>query len=166
MLSLTQALWLAPACVALSLWIALSDMKRMKIPNMASILMIGVWAVVGFIAFPLEQWLWGWGFMAIGLVVGILGNAIGLYGAGDAKFAAAMSGVFVTADLQYALKIIASAMVAALVTQKLAARIPAIRRATPGWESWGRRDFPFGLALAGILSFYTLAPILAAILAK
>ncbi|MDZ7908219.1 MAG: hypothetical protein U5N10_08400 [Gemmobacter sp.] len=67
----------------------------------------------------------------------------GLMGAGDAKFAAAMAGVFVTADLQYALKIIASSMVAALVTQKLACvPSPPSAASAPGWESWGRQRFP------------------------
>lgn len=161
MLTLTQALWLAPACIPLALWVALSDMQRMKIPNMASILMVAAWATLGFMAFPLDLWLWGWGFMAIGLVIGILGNMISLFGAGDAKFAAAMAGVFVTADLRFALLVIAGSMLAALVTHRLARNIPAVRRATPNWESWTRRDFPFGLALAGTLIFYVFAPILA-----
>lgn len=161
MLTLTQALWLAPACLPLALWVALSDMQRMKIPNMASILMVAAWATLGFMAFPLDLWLWGWGFMAIGLVVGILGNMISMFGAGDAKFAAAMAGVFVTADLRFALLVIAGSMLAALITHRLARNIPAVRRATPNWESWTRRDFPFGLALAGTLIFYVFAPILA-----
>ena len=161
MLTLTQALWLAPACLPLALWVALSDMQRMKIPNMASILMVAAWATLGFMAFPLDLWLWGWGFMAIGLVVGILGNMISMFGAGDAKFAAAMAGVFVTADLRFALLVIAGSMLAALITHRLARNIPAVRRATPNWESWTRRDFPFGLALAGTLIFYVSAPILA-----
>ena len=161
MLTLTQALWLAPACLPLALWVALSDMQRMKIPNMASILMVAAWATLGFMAFPLDLWLWGWGFMAIGLVVGILGNMISMFGAGDAKFAAAMAGVFVTADLRFALLVIAGSMLAALITHRLARNIQAVRRATPNWESWTRRDFPFGLALAGTLIFYVFAPILA-----
>ena len=161
MLTLTQALWLAPACLPLALWVALSDMQRMKIPNMASILMVAAWATLGFMAFPLDLWLWGWGFMAIGLVVGILGNMISMFGAGDATFAAAMAGVFVTADLRFALLVIAGSMLAALITHRLARNIPAVRRATPNWESWTRRDFPFGLALAGTLIFYVFAPNLA-----
>ena len=136
-------------------------MQRMKIPNMASILMIAAWATLGFMAFPLAIWGWGWAIMAIALVIGILGNAISLFGAGDAKFAAAMAGVFVTADLGMLAILVCAAMIGALVTHRIARAIPAVRAATPTWESWTRRDFPFGLALAGTLIFYVSAPILA-----
>jgi prepilin peptidase CpaA len=39
--------------------------------------------------------------------------------------------------------------------------VPPLRRALPDWESWNRKDFPMGLALAGTLIFYLLAPFLA-----
>lgn len=161
MLTPVQAYWLAPACIPLALWVALSDMQRMKIPNMASILMIAAWASLGFMAFPLAIWGWGWAIMGIALVIGILGNAIGLFGAGDAKFAAAMAGVFVTADPARLAILVCAAMIGALITHRIARAIPAVRAATPTWESWTRRDFPFGLALAGTLIFYVSAPILA-----
>ena len=161
MLTTVQAYWLAPACIPLALWIALSDMKRMKIPNLASILMIAAWATLGFMAFPLATWGWGWAIMGIALAIGILGNAISLFGAGDAKFAAAMAGVFVTADPGRLAILVCAAMIGALVTHRIARAIPAVRAATPTWESWTRRDFPFGLALAGTLIFYVSAPILA-----
>ena len=161
MLTAVQAYWLAPACIPLALWVALSDMQRMKIPNMASILMIAAWATLGFMAFPLATWGWGWAIMGIALVIGIAGNAISLFGAGDAKFAAAMAGVFVTADPGMLAILVCGAMIGALVTHRIARAIPAVRAATPTWESWTRRDFPFGLALAGTLIFYVSAPILA-----
>ncbi len=161
MLTLTQALWLAPACLPLALWVALSDMQRMKIPNMASILMVAAWATLGFMAFPLDLWLWGWGFMAIGLVVGILGNMISMFGAGDAKFAAAMAPVFATANPTFLWILALSCILGAFVTHRIARAIPAVRRATPEWASWTHAKFPMGLALSGTLIFYLFAPILA-----
>lgn len=161
MLTQTQALWLLPFCVPLGLWIALSDMRRMKIPNMATVAMIAIYAVVGFFIFPLETWGWGWLVMLIAMVIGFLGNAIGLFGAGDAKFGAAMAAIFVTGDVGVVLTLICACMLGALIVHRVARAIPAVRRATPDWESWTRRDFPFGIALAGTLIFYLLAPILA-----
>lgn len=149
MMSLTSALWLAPACIPLALWIALTDMQRMKIPNLASILMVAAYATLGFMAFPLESWLWGWAVLAIALVIGILGNMVGLFGAGDAKFAAAMAPVFVTGDLRFILMLVCGCMLGALVTHRLARNIPPIRRATPNWESWTRKDFPLALRCRG-----------------
>ncbi|WP_151719958.1 A24 family peptidase [Gemmobacter serpentinus] len=161
MLTFTQAAWLLPFCVPLAIWIAITDMRRMKIPNIATLAMIAVYAVIGFVIFPLETWLWGWLVMAIAMVIGFLGNAIGLFGAGDAKFGAAMAPIFITGDLRLILTLICGAMFAALVVHRIARAIPAVRRATPDWESWTRKDFPFGLALAGTLIFYLLAAILA-----
>jgi prepilin peptidase CpaA len=32
--------------------------------------------------------------------------------------------------------------------------VPAVRRATPDWVSWQRKDFPMGLALVGTFVAY------------
>jgi prepilin peptidase CpaA len=49
-------------------------------------------------------------------------------------------------------------LIAAFITHRLARRIPAIRSALPGWESWTRKDFPMGLALSGtLIGYFALA---------
>lgn len=166
MLALPSALWFLPFCVPIAVWIAWSDMKFMKIPNKAVVAMALAYAVVGLLAFPLQAWLWGWAVLGIVLLAGFVANATGLVGAGDAKFAAAMAPVFSTGDLRLILALFCACLLGAFVTHRLAKHIPPLRRATADWESWTRKDFPMGLALAGTLIFYLLAPILAAILAN
>jgi prepilin peptidase CpaA len=84
----------------------------------------------------------------------------GTFGAGDAKYAAAMSGMFVGTDIVFFLALLAASMIGALILHRIARGIPAIRRMTPDWISWEqKRYFPFGLALSMIVVFYLLAAI-------
>ena len=69
--------------------------------------------------------------------------------------------VFSTGDLRLILALFAACLLGAFATHRLARLIPPVRRATADWESWTRKDFPMGLALAGTLIFYLFAPILA-----
>lgn len=161
MIALSSALWFLPVCLPIAIWVAWSDMKFMKIPNKAVIAMAVAYAVVGLLAFPLQAWLWGWAVLGIVLLAGFVANAAGLVGAGDAKFAAAMAPVFSTGDLRLIFALFAACLLGAFATHRLARLIPPVRRATADWESWTRKDFPMGLALAGTLIFYLFAPILA-----
>ncbi len=54
------ALWFLPFLVPIAVWVAWSDMKFMKIPNMAVLAMMVVFLVVGLIALPLDVWAWRW----------------------------------------------------------------------------------------------------------
>lgn len=161
MISSSAALWLLPFCLPIAIWVAWSDMKFMKIPNKAVMTMAAVWTVVGFFAFPLAQYGWGWALLGIVLAIGFVSSALGLVGAGDAKFAAAMAPVFTTANPVLVLALFCACLLGAFATHRLARMIPAVRRATADWESWTRKDFPMGLALSGTLIFYLLAPFLA-----
>lgn len=161
MISSSAALWLLPFCLPIAIWVSWSDMKFMKIPNKAVMTMAAVWAVVGFFAFPLVQYGWGWALLGIVLAIGFVSSALGLVGAGDAKFAAAMAPVFTTANPVLVLALFCACLLGAFATHRLARMIPAVRRATADWESWTRKDFPMGLALSGTLIFYLLAPFLA-----
>jgi prepilin peptidase CpaA len=99
----------------------------------------------------------------LGLVVlalGFVGNAAGLFGAGDAKFAAVMAPFFVGADIRLVLGLFSACLLAAFFTHRLGRMIPALRRAFPDWESWTHAKFPMGLALSGTLIFYLLVPLL------
>ena len=52
-------------------------------------------------------------------------------------------------------------LLAAFTTHRTARMIPAVRTATPDWQSWERRrDFPMGFALGGTLAIYLLLPLL------
>ncbi len=155
----TTALWFLPFVLPIAIWVAWSDMKFMKIPNKAVFALAAVFAVVGLAALPLDVWAWRWSHLAIVLALGFLLNAIGLVGAGDAKFAAAMAPFFPIADLRFALALLAAAILGAFISHRAARAIGPVRAMTADWLSWTHKDFPMGLALAGTLVFYLLAAI-------
>ena len=157
MLSDTAALSFLPFALAIGIWVSWSDMRYMKIPNMAVLALGAVWLVVGLLVMPFETWLWGWALAAIVLTGGFIANAAGLLGAGDAKFAAAMAPFFALSNLRFDLGLLAACLLGAFASHRLLRRIPQFRAAAPDWASWTHADFPMGLALSGMLIFYLIA---------
>tara|TARA_R110002124_G_scaffold57823_2_gene161791 strand:- start:380 stop:874 length:495 start_codon:yes stop_codon:yes gene_type:complete len=147
-------LWFLPFTLPVSVWAAWSDMKFMKIPNKAVLVMTLIYLLVGLFVFPLHVWAWGWALLVVVLVTGFVLNALHLIGAGDVKFAAAMSPFFVGADLRLVLALFAACLLGAFFSHRLMKHIPGFRRATPDWASWTNPKFPMGLALAGVMIFY------------
>ena len=88
------------------------------------------------------------------LAIGFVLNAIANVGAGDAKFAAAAAPFFFPAHLPIILPLFAAFLLGAFAAHRLLRAIPAVRRATPDWVSWSRKDFPMGLALVGTFVTY------------
>ena len=153
-MSATAALaFLVPVAV-ICVWVAWSDLARMKIPNLAVLALLAVFAVIGPFVLPLGEWGWRWVHFAVLLVAGIAMNAGGLMGAGDAKFIAAAAPFVTLDDALSVLLILAVCAVAGFALHRVAMR-SALARATPGWQSWhtGRR-FPFGFPLAATLVLY------------
>jgi prepilin peptidase CpaA len=161
MITPSGALILLVPVLPIAIWAAVSDLKRMKIPNKAVLALAAVWPLVGWLAVPTwTAWFWGFALMAIVLVAGYLLYATGTFGAGDAKYAAAMAPVFVGTGISWILLLIAACMVGALVTHRIMRAIPAVRAMTPDWHSWTqRRYFPLGFAMSGIVVFYLVAAI-------
>jgi prepilin peptidase CpaA len=153
------------AALPIGVWVAWSDMKSMKIPNKAvmalgiAFLVLGLALVVTGVL-PFKAFLWALALGGIVLVAGFVGNAAGLFGAGDAKFAAVMAPFFIGGDLRFILGLYAACLLGAFASHRLMGRIPAFRRLTADWESWTHKDFPMGLALSGTLIFYLLAALL------
>ncbi|MWP37578.1 hypothetical protein GQY15_08165 [Rhodobacter sphaeroides] len=146
-----------PLVLPIALWVAWSDMKFMKIPNKAVLALAAVFLVAGPVVLPLDDWLWRWLHLLVVLAVGFLMNMGRLIGAGDAKFAAAMAPFVALEDLRLALALFAASLLGAFASHRGLGRLGPFRRATADWESWRRRDFPMGLALAGMLILYLLA---------
>jgi prepilin peptidase CpaA len=140
----------SPICA----WVAWSDLKTMKIPNAAVLSLLGVYLLVGPLLLPLDVWAWRWLHFAVVLVAGIILNAVAHFGAGDAKFAAAMAPFFAQAHLNLVLILLAAFLLGAFVAHRLVQRVPALRGLAPDWVSWSRADFPLGLALVGTLCGY------------
>ncbi len=157
MLPLLPSLAFLPFTLFIGLWVAWSDMAFMKIPNKAVLSLIVIYLVIGVLTLPLMVWLWG---IAVGLVTLLalfIANAAGLMGAGDSKFGAAMAPFFVLADYRLVMGLLAGCLLGAFVAHRILRAIPAVRRATPDWQSWTNKKFPMGLALAGMLNFYLIA---------
>lgn len=160
MLEPFDAMVLLAPVLPIAIWAAVSDMKRMKIPNVSVIAMGAIWPLIGWTLVPFSGWLWGLALMAIVFAVGFLIYLTGTFGAGDAKYSAAMAGMFVGGDIGQILLIIFLSMFGALLVHRVLRSLPVVRNATPDWESWTqRRYFPFGLALSAIVVFYLLAAI-------
>jgi prepilin peptidase CpaA len=151
-----SALWFLPFALPISVWVAWNDMARMKIPNKAVMALVAVFALIGLIALPLPEYGWRWTHLLVVIGIGFLASSIGLMGAGDAKFAAAMAPFILRQDLILFFYLFAAVLFAGFATHRLARRIPAVRRRTPDWESWTHKDFPMGLCLGAALAFYLI----------
>lgn len=151
----SAALWFLLPAAPICMWAAWSDLATMKIPNRAVLALVGVFAVVGLIVLPLPDYGWRWVALAVVLVAGFLLSSLGLLGAGDAKFAAAMAPFVALPDAGRFLMLLAAVTLAAYVLHRIARAMPAVRDRTPDWVSWTRgRQFPMGLALGPALIFY------------
>ena len=153
-LSAYAAGWFLLAAIPIGFYVAYSDLSRMKIPNVAVYALVASYAVLGLIVFPFDVYLWQWLHLPVILIIGIILNAAGALGAGDAKFAAAAAPYVMLADLQPMLFLFAACLLAGYATHRLAKYSP-LRNMVPDWESWtaGKR-FPMGYPLAMTLVFY------------
>jgi len=148
--ALVFLLLVTPICA----WVAWSDLKTMKIPNRAVLTLLAVFALAGPLLLPFDVWLWRWAQFALVLVLGVVLNAVAHFGAGDAKFGAAMAPFFAPADTTLALLLLAAFLLGAFAAHRLVRAVPPLRDLAPDWVSWHRADFPLGLALVGTLWAY------------
>ncbi|MCU0907812.1 MAG: prepilin peptidase [Rhodobacteraceae bacterium] len=149
------ALWFLLPALPICLWATWSDLATMKIPNRAVLALVAVFAVVGLIVLPLPDYGWRWVGLAVVLVAGFVLSSLGLLGAGDAKFAAAMAPFVAPTDAGRFLMLLAAVTVAAFLLHRTARAMPVVRERTAHWVSWTRgRQFPMGLALGPALAFY------------
>ena len=140
----------APVCF----WVAYSDLRAMRIPNLAVYILFGIFVVVGPFLMPLPQYGWQLLHMPILLIIGMVVNAAGLAGAGDAKFVAAAAPYLWAADLRVLIVIYMANLLAAFVTHRIA-KYTGLRGLAPEWQSWSVGwKFPMGLSLAGTLLIY------------
>lgn len=148
------AAWLLPFALPICMYVAFTDLREMRITNQAVIVLALIFAVVGIFVFPLQTYLWALAHLAIVLVVGIVLNAGGVMGAGDAKFLAAAAPYIAVGDLNLILPLFAAVLLAAYGAHRLA-KFTALRRLAPDWDSWEQgRKFPMGFALGPTLALY------------
>lgn len=151
------ALWFLPFVVPICFYVAFTDLAHMKITNKAVLVLGAVFVCLGPFVLPsVDLYLWRLAQIGIVLIAGIVLNAAGVMGAGDAKFLAAAAPYVAVADWQIVLMIFMTVLIAAFVTHRIARASP-LRRLAPHWISWttGKR-FPMGLALGPTLALYLL----------
>ena len=147
-------LWLFIAAFPTCIYVVWSDLARMKIPNIAVLVLIATYAVVGFLVLPFDSFVWRWLHLPVVLVIGIAANAAGVLGAGDAKFMAAAAPFVALFDLSLVLVLLSGCLLIAVGTHRLAKASFGPRMA-PHWASWrSGRKFPMGFPLAMTLLAY------------
>ena len=151
----TTAAWFLPFVLPITVWVSWSDMASMKIPNKAVLALLIVFAVVGLLALPFQEYLWRWTHFAVVLTIGFVLTSLGLVGAGDAKYAAAMAPFIALSDGMPFMYLLGATVIAAFAIHRIA-RATSIRARYDHWESWTRREFPMGFALAPALMFYLI----------
>ncbi|MDF3412967.1 hypothetical protein HKX54_00725 [Sulfitobacter sp. M57] len=152
----TNALWFLPFVLPICLYVAFTDMAQMKITNQAVIALTLVFVILGVFLMPFTDYLWRLAALVIVLVVGIILNAAGALGAGDAKFAAAAAPFIALGDLLLLMNLFAATLLAAIVAHRGIKYTP-LRRLAPEWASWEQgKKFPMGLALGPALAIYLI----------
>ncbi len=151
----SSALWFLPFAVPVAIYVAWSDLSQMRIPNNAVLVLVGIFAVIGPLALPFDDYLWRYSHLVIVLLAGIVLNAAGVVGAGDAKFAAAAAPFIAAGDLRFLFIIFAANLLGTWLTHRLVKHTPALRQLAPNWKSWSTGwDYPMGFALGATLIFY------------
>lgn len=159
-LTYMQALWFLPLALPICVWVALTDLRQMRIPNVAVLSLFAVFVILGGVLVALGSFSLGdYGFrllqMVVVLAIGFVITSIGLAGAGDSKFAAAMAPFIAPGDYLFFLMLFSLVLIGSWITHRGAGRVPAVRRATAEWASWDSgKLFPMGVALAGALVIY------------
>lgn len=143
-----------PFALPICLYVAFTDLRAMRITNQAVVALALVFAVVGVFVFPFPDYVWALAQLLIVLVVGIVLNAAGVMGAGDAKFIAAAAPYVAIGDLSLLLPLFAAVLLAAYGAHRVAKYTP-LRRLAPDWDSWEKgKKFPMGFALGPTLAVY------------
>ncbi|MEP3330661.1 prepilin peptidase [Sedimentitalea sp.] len=155
-ISAEAAFWFLPFVLPICFCVALTDLRDMRITNQAVLLLAAVFLIVGLFVMPLSTY--GTRLLQLGmvLIIGIVLNAAGAVGAGDAKFAAAAAPFIAIGDLRLLIAIFAANLLAAFATHRFVKYTP-LRRVAPHWKSWDVGwKFPMGLSLGGTLAIYLI----------
>ena len=150
------AMWFLPLVLPLCFYVAYTDMAQMRITNQAVIALGVVFVVMGVFLLPFDIYLWRLAAMGIVLFVGFILNAVGAFGAGDAKFCAAAAPYIALGDLRFLLAMFMVVLLAAAATHRGVKYTP-LRRLAPEWASWDQgKKFPMGFALGFTLALYLI----------
>jgi prepilin peptidase CpaA len=131
------------------LWAAWSDLTTMTIPNRIVLAVAAIYVVLGPLVLPFDAYLWGFANGAIALVAGFLLFLTGQFGAGDAKFLAAIALYVGRIDVPTVLWIYAIlALLSVAVVSLVKWRMKEFAAKGPLGSLREKRRFPLGLPLA------------------
>ncbi len=152
----TSALWFLPFVLPICFYVMFTDMAQMRITNQAVAALLLVFLAVGLFVLPFDTYLWRLLGLVIVLMAGIVLNAAGAMGAGDAKFLAAAAPYVALGDLRLLMALFMAVLLAAVVAHRTA-KHTALRQLAPDWVSWTHaKKFPMGLALGATLAVYLI----------
>lgn len=155
-ISATAALWFLPFVLPICFYVTFTDMKQMRITNQAVLVLTAIFVLLGLFLMPFDTYLWRLLSLVVVLAVGIVLNAAGVMGAGDAKFAAAAAPYIAWGDLRLLMMLFMATLLAAAATHRGVKYTP-LRRLAPDWQSWQEtKKFPMGLALGTTLGLYLI----------
>lgn len=154
--SATFALWALPFVLPLCFIVAWSDMRAMRIPNWCVLALVASYLVIGLLTLPFSAFLWGLVNLIVVLVIGFVMSALGMIGAGDAKFAAAAAPFIHLGDTRFLIALFAANIMAAFITHRMTMKT-SMTSLAPNWASWERTwEFPMGFSLGGTLAIYLI----------
>ena len=148
------AAWFLPFVAIIGIWVSYTDLKYLKIRNLAVYAIALTYLISGFLVLPTDVYLWQLVHLPLMLVFGMLLNAFGLMGAGDAKFLAAAAPMVWLGDIVVLLGVYFAVLLISWICHRIAMNT-GLRKLAPDWASWtsGKR-FPMGLPLAATLVAY------------
>lgn len=147
--------WLLVLAAPVLMYIAWSDLARMRIPNVAVLTLLAVFVVVGIILFPFGEFTWRLFVQGFGmLVITYILNQLGYMGGGDAKMLAAMAPYFNWVLLPQVLFLLSAGFLAGFALHRLVRYSGLLKNFAPTWVSWEDRRFPAGTSLACSLLVY------------
>ena len=153
-LTQTAAFWFFPVVLPICLYVAFTDLREMRITNQAVIVLGAIFVLLGPLALPFDTYLWRLAHLVVILLAGMVLNAAGAMGAGDAKFLAAAAPYVALGDLRLLMALFTAILLAAFVTHR-GAKYSGLRKIAPHWTSWDKgKKFPMGLALGTTLAAY------------
>jgi len=145
----TPALALAfTIMVPLMVYVIVSDLRTMKIPNWAVLAAFGVFLVTGLWGLPFDVYLWRIGHAVIALLAGfvLFSAAGGSIGAGDLKLIAAITPFIPGSAVTGVLFIFALSAIGLIFFHQITRRV--VRKRETGWKSFDQAVYlPAGVAL-------------------
>ena len=134
-----QAMWFLIPSIPICLYVIYTDLSEMRIPNTMVLALLLVFAVFGYMALPLDEYLWRYSHFAVMLAIGYLLSTFVGIGAGDAKFAAAMAPFVALGDWPIVALLYVGFSITGLLLHKIARNIGPVQRAAAGWTKTALR---------------------------